>query len=282
MTTPTQQLHLSLTPEQIEPHLFSSPAVPSHLGHIFGGQAMAQALSAASRTVPAERHAHSLHARFLRSGDDNKPVQFHVESLRDGGSFSTRQVLAEQDEKVILHATVSYKVPEPGPIRQPQMPEIPAPSSLMTDQERRRAEGLSFTFAEPNPFSTFEMRTVGPLPEQFTAGEGDTQGVWMKAASPASDSVLMQQCLLAYVSDFRLMCSSMKPHGLKFHDENLQYGSLDHSLWFHRPFRFDDWFYYDLVGAVSADARGLNFGRLYDSNGQLIASTAQEGLMRVK
>lgn len=280
MTTSTQQLYNALTPEQIDAYLFMSPASPNPRGRLFGGQVLAQALNTASRTVPEERCAHSMHAYFLRSGDDRKPVIFYVEPLRDGGSFSTRHVVAKQNGKAILNASVSFKVAEEGLSHQPDAPDVPAPLTLPNDLERRREHGLAEAYADYDVFNAFDFRTVGPLPDEFEKGDSKTQGIWIKPTAPVSDSILMQQCLLAYLSDVRLMVSAMKPHGLKFWGENVQAASLDHALWFHRPFNFDDWLYYDQSGPVCADARGLNLGRLFDSSGQLIASAAQEGLMR--
>lgn len=282
MTTPTEQLCLSLTPEQIDTFLFKSPAIPCNLTHIFGGQVLAQSLSAASRTVTEDRRAHSLHAYFLRSGNKDKPVVFYVEPLRDGGSFSTRHVVAKQDGKAIFNASISYKVPESGLQHQPTAPDAPPPLSLEKDVDRRTANGLSRAYIDPDTFSAFEFRTFGALPEEFSEGDDTTQGIWLRLKGPKPDSMLLQQCMLAFVSDFRLMGSALKPHGLKFVNPKLQSASLDHTLWFHQPFEFDDWLYYDISGPTSADSRGLNFGRFYDSNGQLIASTAQEGLMRIR
>lgn len=282
MTTPIEQLYEFLTPDQHDTYLFSSPEHTTHLRHIFGGQVLAQALSAATRTVPEERQAHSMHAYFLRSGDNRKQVMFHVEPLRDGGSFSTRHVVAKQDGKAIFNVTISFKIPEQGLEHQPEAPDFPSPDSFQNDLEYRKENGLSLAYADRDPFSTFDYRTVGSLPDQFQKGDSQTQGLWIKTADPASESVLMQQCLVAYLSDYRLMTSAIKPYGLKFWDESFQSGSLDHAIWFHRPFKFDQWLYYDMVGPVCSDARGLNYGRFYDSSGQLVASTVQEGLMRVK
>lgn len=281
MTTPTEQLYLTLTPEQIDDYCFRAPPGDQNMLHMFGGQVLAQALNATSRTVPEGRHAHSVHAYFLRSGDVGKPIDFFVESLRDGGSFSTRHVVAKQEGKAIFDASLSFKPLEPGHTHQPEAPEVPPPDSFQNDVERREKEGLSLAYTEINPFSVFDIRTVGPMPDEFTEGDDERQGLWIKAANPTSDTLLMQQCLIAYVSDFRLLCSAMKPHGIKFWAKNVLSASLDHALWFHRPFKFDEWFYYDLTGPVAGDARGLNFGRIYDSSGRIIASTAQEGLMRV-
>lgn len=282
MTTSTQQLFAALTPDQIDADLFISPPSASAMNRLFGGQMLASTLNAASRTVPEGRYAHSMHAYFLRSGGNEIPVVFYVDRIRDGGSFTTRNVVAKQDGKAIINASISYKVPEQGIEHQPQCPEAPDPLSLQNDVERRKQQGLSLAYVDHDIFSTFDLRTVGPLPDEFEPGDSETQGVWIKTTAPASDSVLMQQCLLSYLSDIRLMVSAMKPHGLQFWGEKVQAASLDHALWFHRPFTFDDWIYYDLAGPVSADGRGLNYGRFYDRSGQLIASSAQEGLMRIK
>jgi len=237
---------------------------------------LGQALSAASRTVSEERFAHSMHGYFLRSGDNNKPVVFYVEVLRDGGSFSTRNVVAKQGGKAIFNASVSFKVSEPEHpeqrSHQPVAPKVPSPSSLQSDWERRKAKGFPDTYADLDPFSVFDFRTVGPLFDEVKEGDSDAHGYWVKATESALESVLMQQCLIAYLSDIRMLAGALMPHGLKPMDEGIHCTSLDHSIWFHQPFQFDDWLYHDLVGPVSADARGLNFGRFYDVNGQLIAS----------
>lgn len=280
--TATEKFSQVLQPEQLDRFLFRSPPVPSELSHIFGGQVLAQALSAGTRTVEVAHHTHSMHVYFLRAGNIDAPVFYHVDPVRDGGSFSTRRVLAKQDGKDILMAAISYKSSEQGVAHQPSMPKVPAPDSLPTDLQRRQVRSEELEFVVPDAFKAFDYKTVGPLPEEEQDAPFENQGFWFKTKDKAPESLLAHQCLLAYATDIRLMDSAMRPHGLRYTDKNLLVASMDHALWFHRPFRVDRWLYYDLAGPVASDGLGLNFGRLYDEQGILIASAAQEGLMRMQ
>jgi acyl-CoA thioesterase-2 len=283
----TEQLYDLLKPEQLDPYLFRCPPSDSPLPNLFGGQVMAQSLNAALQTVPENRIMHSMHAYFLRPGKANTPIIFEVDPIRDGGSFTTRRVVARQNGKAIFNTSISFMEQEEGFEHQTDMPKVPAPEELATDDERMDA------FKQANPdfkglpkvdkFNVFEIRTNGKLlVEAGTKKREPVLGFWLKTTSPLPDDQIMHQTLLAYASDFRLMGTSLLPHGVNFYTSNMQAASLDHALWIHRPLKLDDWIYYDLSGPNAQGGRGLNFGRFYNRDGVLVASTAQEGLIRLK
>ena len=284
--TPTEKLCSLLETEQLDRLLFRSCPAPSELPHVFGGQVLAQALNAAIRTVVDDRQIHSLHAYFLRPGDINRPIIFDVDPIRDGGSFTTRRVVAKQNGKAIFNAAFSFQIPEQGLEHQDEMPEIPLPQTLRADIdeiEQLRKENPTLALP-PNGdiFGAFELRTHGPLPFLQPKQPIARQGYWLKTVNPVAGDQSIHQALLAYMSDYRLMGTALIPHGVMFHDANMQAASLDHSMWFHAPFRADEWLYYDMDSPISVGGRGLNFGRIYTADGRLVASTAQEGLMRVR
>lgn len=284
--TPTEKLCSLLETEQLDRLLFRSRPAPSELPHVFGGQVLAQALNAAIRTVIDDRQIHSLHAYFLRPGDINRPIIFDVDPIRDGGSFTTRRVVAKQNGKAIFNAAFSFQLPEQGLEHQDEMPEIPMPQSLRADKdeiEHLRKENITLELP-PNGdiFGAFELRTLGPLPFLQAKQPIARQGYWLKTVNPVAGDQSIHQALLAYMSDYRLMGTALIPHGVMFHDANMQAASLDHSMWFHASFRADEWLYYDMDSPISVGGRGLNFGRIYTADGRLVASTAQEGLMRVR
>lgn len=284
--TPTEKLCSLLETEQLDRLLFRSPPAPSELPNVFGGQVLAQALNAAIRTVVNDRQIHSLHAYFLRPGDINRPIIYDVDPIRDGGSFTTRRVVAKQNGKAIFNAAFSFQIPELGLEHQDSMSETPPPESLRADAdeiEQLRQENPALELP-PNGdiFGAFELRTHGPLPFLQPKQPQANQGYWLKTVNPIDGNHSIHHALLAYMSDYRLMGTAMIPHGVMFHDANMQAASLDHSMWFHAPFRADEWLYYDMNSPVSVGGRGLNFGRIYTANGRLVASTVQEGLMRVR
>ncbi|GAA5315347.1 MAG: acyl-CoA thioesterase II [Candidatus Pelagadaptatus aseana] len=287
MKLATEKLYASLKPEQLDPYLFRSPAADSPLPNLFGGQVMAQSLNAAIQTVPEDRMMHSMHAYFLRPGKPNTPIIFDVDPIRDGGSFTTRRVVAKQNGKAIFNTSISFMAEEEGFEHQMDMPDVPAPDSLPTDEERKAA------FQKANPdfkglpnvdkFNVFEIRTNGKLLMEAAGEKRDPQlGFWFKTVEPLANDPIIHQTLLAYASDFRLMGTSLLPHGVNFYTTNMQAASLDHALWIHRDFKADEWIYYDISGPNAQGGRGLNFGRFFSHDGTLIASTAQEGLIRLR
>jgi len=283
----TDNLANLLKTEQLDRLLFRGVTPQENeLPRVFGGQVLAQSLNSAIRTVPEDRFMHSLHAYFLRPGDISRPIIFEVDPIRDGGSFTTRRVVAKQDGKAIFNTSISFKKPENGLEHQTDMDNIPRPDSLKDDSDRIKA------FIEDNPdyrkppiadaFQTFEFRTNGDLPSLRQGTAPPLQGFWFKVKQPLQQPFAMHQAFLAYVSDFRLLSTAMIPHGLRFSNPKLQVASLDHSLWVHGEFSVNEWIYYHMEGPVSSSGCGLNFGRFYTEDGRLVASTSQEGLMRVR
>jgi acyl-CoA thioesterase II len=239
---------------------------------VFGGQVAAQALVAAGRTVEPERRVHSLHAYFLRPGDPSTPIIFRVDRSRDGRSFTTRRVMATQRGEQIFVMSASFQVRETGLDHQDPMPDVPDPESLPTVQERIEAAGERWQ-DRWSEFASIDLRHV----------EDDDpyrSRVWLRTVAPLPDDPLLHVCVLAYASDLTLLLSALGPHDVR--PEQLQLASLDHALWFHRPFRTDEWLLYDQVTPSAARARGFATGHIFSFDGRLVASAVQEGLVRVR
>lgn len=271
-----------LTLEQIEIDLFRGESRDLGGRMVFGGQVLGQALMAATRTVEASYRAHSLHAYFLRPGDMAHPIVYEVDRIRDGKSFMTRRVVAIQHGRPIFALSASYQLPEDGVTHQVSMPEVPAPETLPTEAEARQARSQNnpdqqnLTYLQTRPL---EIRLIPaqqlpstPLPQKM---------VWMRTQGELPDDPGLHRCLLAYASDFNLLGTALLPHGLSFRQPNLLGASIDHALWFHREFRMDDWLLYAMESPSAANARGFSRGSVFNQQGQLIASVAQEGLMRL-
>jgi len=259
----------TLALERIEVNLFRGVSTTEMGPRIFGGLVIAQALLAAYRTVEA-RLCHSLHCYFIRPGDPAVPILYDVDRARDGRSFTTRRVTAIQHGAQIFNLAASFQTDIPGLEHQDPMPAVAAPDTLKDfsgDGEWRRA---------------IEMRWVdGGHWNPATAGP-PVQNVWMRALTPLPDDVAIQQAVLAYASDMSLLSTSMRPHGVSWQTPGLQTASLDHAIWFHRPSRFNDWHLYSQRSPSASGSRGFNLGEIFDIDGRLVASTAQEGLMRVR
>ncbi|MGF6492723.1 acyl-CoA thioesterase-2 [Luteibacter sp. 621] len=271
--------------ERLEDNLFRGQSRDIGTRFVFGGQVLGQALSAAQRTVPDDRVAHSLHAYFLRAGDIDAPIVYSVERTRDGGSFSARRVVAIQHGQPILNGSISFQVPETGYEHQMSMPEVPAPEDVETtpalseDQLARLPEKTQRWLGKDGPF---EFRHVWPRDELRPAKRPPYQHIWFRLTAPIADTLSLHQALLAYASDFHLIGTATLPHGISYLTRNMQMASLDHALWFHREFRIDDWLLYSFDSPTSQGGRGLARGMIYTRDGRLIASTAQEGLIRVR
>jgi acyl-CoA thioesterase II len=256
-----------------------SPAEP--LQRVFGGQVLGQALIAASRTIDSRRACHSFHAYFLRPGDPSVPILYAVDRSRDGGSFSVRRVVASQHGAAIFTLASSFQLPETGFEHQSQMPVVPPPESLEDDQQLLlRDPGLSPDMrAWVARERAFETRSV------LGRGLGDrlarpaVDHIWLKARGVLPDDAVIHRALLAFVSDMSLLDTALLPHGKSIFS-NLQVASLDHAMWFHRPFRADEWLLYAQDSPSASGARGFNRGALYTREGVLVASVAQEGLIR--
>ncbi len=255
--------------ETLEENLFRGRSQDLGLPQLFGGQVLGQALSAASQTVPAERRAHSLHGYFLRPGDAERPVVYQVDAVRDGGSFTTRRVTAIQKGRPIFFCSASFHGEEAGIAHQTAMPEAPSPESL-ADTE---AKLVRF---DSHPI---EFLHVG---DEAEPGQPARKRIWFRLAGELPDDPVLHRYLLAYSSDFNLLTTSLVPHGLHFRDPKLQIASLDHALWFHHDVRVNDWLLYDMDSPWAGGARGFARGGLYDRQGRLVASTAQEGLTRLR
>ena len=273
--------------EQIEVNMFRGVSPAEGWQRVYGGQVIGQALVAASRTVEDEsRVAHSLHGYFLRPGDTTIPILYSVDRIRDGGSFNTRRVVAVQKGQAIFSMSVSFQVMEDGLHHQIDMPaDIKPPEECSTEAELRETyidqipDEFKSNFERPGPI---EMRFVEPVNDFNPAPTTPYQHVWIKAADTMPEDVRLNQCLLAYASDMTLLDTCCRPHGIGWSNENLQVASLDHAMWFHRPFKTDDWLLYAQDSPYSGGARGFNRGSFYTQDGRLIASATQEGLIRLR
>ncbi|WP_176248694.1 acyl-CoA thioesterase II [Sulfitobacter sp. HGT1] len=283
MTDAAHQLLELLDIEQLEVDLFRGIGSGGETTtRIFGGHVIAQALMAAYRTVP-DRMCHSLHAYFIRPGDPSIPVIYQVDRARDGGSFTTRRVVAIQHGKQIFNLSASFHVQEEGWDYQHAMPDVKGPEHWLDRPDLREPyinkipEEYRDDFLRERPI---EIREVDPRdlfePEKTT----DKNYLWFRMEAAKGQSPIMQQCLLAYASDMNLLGSSLRPHGLTWFQGKVMTASLDHAMWFHAPIDFSDWHLYELDAPFTGGARGFNRGLIYNQNGQLAASTAQEGLMR--
>ncbi len=270
--------------ERIEENLFRGQSQDLGWGTVFGGQVLGQALSAAVQTVPAERHAHSMHAYFLRPGDVRKPIVYEVDRIRDGGSFTTRRVVAVQSGKAIFNLAASFQKEEPGFEHQDEMPEAPEPESLATEQERWKAHAdrlPAFALQRALAPRPFETRPVEPDDDPFApAPRPPRRMLWLRTAGQLPDDPALHGYLLAYASDFAFVTTSLLPHGVTWLTRGMQVASLDHVMWFHRSFRVDEWLLYVIDSPAAHGARGLARGRVFTRDGRLVASTAQEGLIR--
>ncbi len=273
-----------LSLERIEENLYRGQSQDLGWGTVFGGQVVGQALSAAARTVPPERHVHSLHAYFLRPGDVTRPIVYDVDRIRDGGSFTTRRVVAIQNGRPILNMSASFQLVEPGFEHQDPMPEAPPPGSLPTDAERatRVADRLPpAVVARVTAERPFEMRSTDPEEDPLRPVPRPARRmVWIRTIARLPDDPALHRYLLAYASDFSFVTTTLLPHGVNFLSPGLQIASLDHVMYFHRPLRCDEWLLYVIDSPAANGARGLVRGSFFTEDGRLVASTAQEGLIR--
>ena len=269
--------------EPIEVNLFRGARTHERWTRVFGGQVIGQALMAACRTVEG-RQPHSLHAYFLRAGDPGSPIVYQVSRDRDGGSFTSRRVVAIQHGQPILNLAASFHVVEPGMAHQFDMPAAPAPETLETeraialrhlDQIREERRPL-LSRARP-----IEFRPVDPEGRLSGASRAPRQMHWFRTVAPLPDDQRLHRVLLAYASDMMLLSTTLLPHGIHWMKDSLQEASLDHALWIHEDVRLDDWLLYCLDSPWTGGARGLSRGLIYTRAGKLVASVAQEGLIRI-
>jgi acyl-CoA thioesterase-2 len=270
--------------ERLEVNLFRGQSRDTGSPQIFGGQVLGQALKAASATIEDGRVVHSLHAYFLRRGDFTKPIVYSVDRSRDGGSFSARRVVAIQNGEQIFICSASFQTPEPGLDYQFRMPQVPPPESLQpfykppAAELEKLPEKLRRWLEIERPFEFRPVQAYDPL--RPVASEPVRQ-IWMRAVDKLPDDDALHRCLLAYMSDYWLLDTATMPHGSSFLRGNLIMASIDHAIWFHRPARVDEWLLYSLDGPSTSGARGFARGSLYSRAGALVASTAQEGLIRL-
>ena len=269
--------------ERIEDNIFRGDSRDIGSPQVFGGQVVGQALSAAQNTVDG-RVAQSLHGYFLRRGDMDAPIIYEVDRARDGGSFSNRRVVAIQHGRPILNLAASFQVPEEGLQHQSEMPDVPGPDGLK-DLTELAKDMLQHIPSKMRRFMTdkrpFEFRHVEPVNFEDPVKHLPRKHVWIRAVDTLPDNPVLHQNLLTYVSDYELLGTATLPHGLSFTRSNVIMASLDHALWFHSDVRVDEWLLYAMDSPSSSGARGLVRGQFYNQNGQLVASTSQEGLMRV-
>ncbi|MFQ3236893.1 MAG: acyl-CoA thioesterase-2 [Paraglaciecola sp.] len=273
-----------LTLEKIEQGLFRGQSWDLGFRALFGGQVMGQALAAAQLTLPEGRVAHSFHSYFLLPGDANKPVVFDVQNVRDGRSFSTRRVKAIQNGRNIFYMTASFQQPESGLEHQfAQMPDVPPPESITADIlfDKLSKDSLSTRMREALGYhKPIDMRTVQHIDIVNPGIQEPTRYIWMKAQELLGGNIPLNQAMLAYASDYNFLSTAIQPHGLSVYDKNLVVATIDHAMWFHHPFDFDDWLLYCAQSPFSGGARGLVRGQFFNRQGKLVASTMQEGLMR--
>lgn len=254
--------------EALEDTLFRGQSQDLGFPQLYGGQVLGQALAAASRTVPIERRPHSQHGYFLRPGDPHRPVVYQVDTIRDGGSFTTRRVTAIQKGRPIFFCSASFQSSETSIAHQRDMPEVPSPEELMesSDVKHARFPGHPIEF----------LHLKGNPDQAMPTG----QCLWFRLAGNLPDDAALHRHLLSYASDFNLLTTGLAPHGIRYTDPQLRIASLDHALWLHEDTRLDDWLLYVIDSPWVGGARGLARGHIYQRDGRLVASTAQEGLIR--
>ena len=265
--------------EAIEVNIFRGRSPDESLQRVFGGQVAGQALVAAARTVEPDRTVHSLHAYFLRAGDPKVPILYQVDRIRDGRSFTTRRVVGIQHGRAIFNLAASFHVHEPGFEHQLTMPEVPAPESLpdWKTQWAPVAEGIGERWERPR---AIDLRYASGLPFMRAGTSTMRQQVWLRADGKLPDDHVLHTCLLTYASDMTLLDTTLLPHGTSSLNESIQLASLDHAMWFHQPFRADAWLLYDQETTAASGGRGLARGSVFRSDGVLVASVVQEGLIR--
>lgn len=285
MSTVLRELVERLSLEAIEENLFRGNSQDLGLRQLFGGQVLGQALSAACQTIDDDRQTHSLHGYFLRPGDASMPVVYQVDRVRDGRSFSTRRVTAIQKGQPIFTCIASFQPHEQGLEHQSAMPDVPGPEELVSEVEmatshkRDLSERVQARIMVDNPI---EIRHVNPHSPLSPTSAAPVKHTWFRAAGKLPDNAALHKYILAYASDFDLLTTSMLPHGVSVWQGFMQVASLDHAIWFHSDVRADEWLLYAMESPWADNARGYARGSIFTQDGRLVASTAQEGLIRVR
>lgn len=275
----TQEILDLLALEQVDTDRFTGQGHFMGSPNVFGGQVLGQSLYAACKTVESGRRPHSLHSLFILPGNHQLPITFEVERVRDGGTFSTRRVVAIQDGKRIFVMSASFQEQEVGLMHQKPMPVNADPETLQSSLPTWKQKAEKY------------HRPFRPVPVDFRSDGDDLfaspsrlpyKQMWTRSPLKLPDDPLVHESLFAYVSDYGLLWTSLQPHGIVIGDPRLQIASLDHTIWFHRPFRMDDWLLFSMESPNASGGRGLNFAYVYDRNGKLVATVAQEGLIRLR
>jgi acyl-CoA thioesterase-2 len=270
--------------EPIEVNIYRGMNRDIGSGRVFGGQVLAQALVAAQRTVPEDRVAHSMHGYFILPGDLASPIVYFVDVLRDGKSFATRRVTAIQHGRAIFNMSASFQKVEEGLEHQSEMPDVPGPDSVRSELETLREmvdripEKLRGVLTQDRPI---DFRPIEPVDPFEPVPRAAMRHTWLRSVGGLSDERLVHQAILAYASDYGLLGTALQPHGISYRQPDVQVATLDHAVWFHRPFRIDEWLLYVTDSPVTAGARGFARGSVFTREGVLVASVAQEGLTRV-
>tara|TARA_R110002072_G_scaffold222768_1_gene379897 strand:+ start:6584 stop:7438 length:855 start_codon:yes stop_codon:yes gene_type:complete len=282
VSTDIEKLIDRLEVKKLDKYLFSGLS-PKRPARVFGGQVLAQALNAATRTVETSRLAHSMHAYFLRPGNPSKQIIYHVDPIRDGKSFTTRNVTAKQDGIAIFSSSISFHMEETGLSHHMKMPQVPPPEELESDFDRwtRLAQEHPGKIDSPRT-EAIERKAVQPRDYLNPQPQEPERQIWFRALGDLGDDLRRHQTLLAFMSDYALLGAALLPHPYSGIEKELQSASLDHALWFHRPFRADEHLLYCLDSPVSGGGRGFSRGSFYTRDGLLVASTAQESLQRVR
>lgn len=279
-----EELIQLLSLERVNDNTFIGQNYQAPWGRVFGGQVLGQSLHAAYQTVPRTQIAHSMHGYFILGGDIGIPITYEVDNIRNGRSFTTRRVVARQNGKAIFNMSASFQVQEEGVEHQIAMPNLITPKKLMNSLEQIEELGdidpYSYKFIKLTHPKVFEFRPVERLTSLLTKNGPPFNHVWMRAAERVKADLPLQQQLLAYVSDYNILTTASLPHREQLRSEKVFYASIDHSIWFHRSFRIDDWLLYTMDSPSASNARGFSRGSIFDRQGILIASVAQEGLMR--
>ena len=282
--TPISSLTATLDLEQLEEKLFRGNSLDIGSRNVFGGQVLAQALHAATQTVPEDRFVHSLHAYFILPGNIQKPIMYEVDTIRDGRSFTTRRIVARQEGRAIFNMAASFQIEEEGLDHQIEMLNVPHPESLATLQDLAKTlENMGKPVPEWYKRKNWmiDFRPVEQI-DPFKPGKRPPfRHVWFRSNGSLPDNKALHRNILAYASDFNLLGAALLPHNVSTLKDRIIIASIDHAMWFHRDFRIDDWLLYALDSPSASNARGFSRGSVFNQQGELVASVTQEGLIRV-
>ncbi|QIK76361.1 acyl-CoA thioesterase [Nocardioides piscis] len=270
--------------EDLDVDLYRGPQARTERQRVFGGQVAAQAVAAATRSVEQEMRLHSMHSYFLRAGDTAVPIIFDVERIRDGRSFATRRVMARQHGRPIYFMTANFHTPEEGLEHQDRMPDVPPPEMGVPMTDLARQAGPEAAAEWEREWAALDVRYLGTS-TMGLAEDPDHPAraqLWLRTDGALGDDPLAHLCAFTYATDLTLLGAALTPHGIHINSSRMQAASLDHTIWFHRPFRADEWWLYDQVSPIATGGRGLATARVFTQDGTLVATVAQEGLIRVR